>query len=415
MSTEEFVTRNYSLLNNLIIWGKVMKTNYARDSGRVWVSLGAHYGEDEIIDLPWLRRRGGKDWEWWAPEVGEQVLILAPGGRVERAVIIGSLPYRGDKLTMIDQSARKFNRSQGGEAENNPNNESKKLLEASKHVIRYEDETQITYDKETHQLKAELKAGKIKSGEESPVPVSDNDQASSTPTGIAITASAKDKEETLDVEIRDKIKFFAAAQDNQERVELSIKEKGGNKIVLKMHPKNGIELRYNTLALRIDPNGLVNLNATQLTINTSNPIDLTGSKTLRLHATQKIEIDSGGDLEIKAAKSLKFSAGEKIILDADKNIEVNSGKQLLLNASDDFKIKTDKSAELIAKSQIQLASELDLKLHSKVGQINLAADLGTLKLSGLLLKASGKNVAIEPKVGFSGLKAIPNTGVIVPG
>lgn len=41
--------------------------------------------------LPWMTRRAGGDLEWWAPEVGEQVLVIAPSGLLEAAVVLPAL------------------------------------------------------------------------------------------------------------------------------------------------------------------------------------------------------------------------------------------------------------------------------------------------------------------------------------
>lgn len=59
--------------------------------------------------LQWGVRRAGPDRTWWAPEVGEQVLILSPAGDLRQAVIVCSLwreayPPNGDAadLTRTD-------------------------------------------------------------------------------------------------------------------------------------------------------------------------------------------------------------------------------------------------------------------------------------------------------------------------
>lgn len=41
--------------------------------------------------LPWITRRAGGDIDWWAPEVGEQVLVIAPSGLMEDAFVIPAL------------------------------------------------------------------------------------------------------------------------------------------------------------------------------------------------------------------------------------------------------------------------------------------------------------------------------------
>lgn len=41
--------------------------------------------------IPWLTLRAGPDASWWAPEPGDQVLVLTPGGRGEQAVALPAL------------------------------------------------------------------------------------------------------------------------------------------------------------------------------------------------------------------------------------------------------------------------------------------------------------------------------------
>ncbi len=45
-------------------------------------------GERTSPWLPWVTRRSGGDVDWWAPEVGEQVEILAPNGEMNAARVI---------------------------------------------------------------------------------------------------------------------------------------------------------------------------------------------------------------------------------------------------------------------------------------------------------------------------------------
>jgi phage baseplate assembly protein V len=53
-------------------------------AARVQVAIG------ELVTgwIPWLTLRAGPDASWWAPEPGEQVLVLTPGGRGEQAVAL---------------------------------------------------------------------------------------------------------------------------------------------------------------------------------------------------------------------------------------------------------------------------------------------------------------------------------------
>lgn len=43
--------------------------------------------------IPWTAMRAGPDRQWSAPEVGEQVIVAAPGGDLAQGVVIGSI-YR---------------------------------------------------------------------------------------------------------------------------------------------------------------------------------------------------------------------------------------------------------------------------------------------------------------------------------
>lgn len=61
-------------LANLIRAGRIAQADYVR--ARVRVRIG-----DLLTGwLPWLTHRAGGDRSWWAPEVGEQVLVLSPDG-----------------------------------------------------------------------------------------------------------------------------------------------------------------------------------------------------------------------------------------------------------------------------------------------------------------------------------------------
>jgi phage baseplate assembly protein V len=141
---EENIAKNNRLIHNMVLWGQVKKTDYSFDTGRVWVSLGETYkksegADEDLIALPWLRRRGGKDWEWWPPEEGEQVLILAPGGKVERGVIIGSLPYLDMPNSMINI--------------HRPDGTAPATQLEDIHAIRYQDETEVSYNKTNKSMK----------------------------------------------------------------------------------------------------------------------------------------------------------------------------------------------------------------------------------------------------------------------
>ena len=69
----------------LIRYGTVAEADYA--AARVRVAMGA-----AVTDwLPWITLRAGNDRTWWAPEVGEQVLLLSPSGDTGQGVVLGSI------------------------------------------------------------------------------------------------------------------------------------------------------------------------------------------------------------------------------------------------------------------------------------------------------------------------------------
>lgn len=41
--------------------------------------------------IPWVTHRAGPDRDWWAPEVGEQVVLLAPSGELTQALAMPAL------------------------------------------------------------------------------------------------------------------------------------------------------------------------------------------------------------------------------------------------------------------------------------------------------------------------------------
>ena len=74
-------------LSNLVMLGQVAELDAAR--ARVRVQAGP------ILTawLPFATVRAGLDRTWHAPEPGEQVVLVAPGGDLNQAVVVGSL-YR---------------------------------------------------------------------------------------------------------------------------------------------------------------------------------------------------------------------------------------------------------------------------------------------------------------------------------
>ena len=62
-------------VSNLIRPGVVEAADY--DAALLRVRLDENWVTDW---LPWLTRRAGGDVDWWAPEIGEQVVVLSPMG-----------------------------------------------------------------------------------------------------------------------------------------------------------------------------------------------------------------------------------------------------------------------------------------------------------------------------------------------
>jgi len=120
------------MLGNVVRMGVIAAVNPAHADGpRATVNLG-----DLTTDwLPFATLRAGLDRSWWAPEPGEQVLVLAPSGDLSQGVIALSVfqdahPPNADRVTV--------------------------------HRATYQDGTVVEYDRETHALAATLgAAGKI--------------------------------------------------------------------------------------------------------------------------------------------------------------------------------------------------------------------------------------------------------------
>ncbi len=70
---------------NLIRIGAVESVDVGAARAKVVV------GPITTAPLPWLTRRAGADRDWWAPSLGEQVVVLAVGGDLAQGVILPAL------------------------------------------------------------------------------------------------------------------------------------------------------------------------------------------------------------------------------------------------------------------------------------------------------------------------------------
>ncbi|MDC9821959.1 MULTISPECIES: phage baseplate assembly protein V [Pectobacterium] len=82
MKTQATLTEIQRLLRNMIRVGVVTHVNTADVLCRVQT------GEMTTGWLNWLTRRAGRSRDWWAPSIGEQVLILSIGGELDTAFVL---------------------------------------------------------------------------------------------------------------------------------------------------------------------------------------------------------------------------------------------------------------------------------------------------------------------------------------
>lgn len=115
-------------LRNMIRTGIIVETDL--NAGRCRVQTGGMCTDW----LQWLTHRAGRSRTWWAPSVGEQVLILAVGGELDTAFVLPGI-YSGD----------------------NP----APSASADALHIRFPDGAVIEYEPETSALTVTLKAGKL--------------------------------------------------------------------------------------------------------------------------------------------------------------------------------------------------------------------------------------------------------------
>ncbi|MDA8444760.1 phage baseplate assembly protein V [Paracidovorax valerianellae] len=72
-------------IENLARMGTVMAVRHAKPA-----RCRVHVGENTTDWLPWLagRAAGKKGSDWWPPVVGEQCLVIAPGGDLAQGVVL---------------------------------------------------------------------------------------------------------------------------------------------------------------------------------------------------------------------------------------------------------------------------------------------------------------------------------------
>lgn len=72
-------------LSNLVHYGTVEAADYAKARLRIRI------GPNVTAWIPWTAGRAGGDRSWHPPEIGEQVVLVAPGGDLNQGCVIGSV------------------------------------------------------------------------------------------------------------------------------------------------------------------------------------------------------------------------------------------------------------------------------------------------------------------------------------
>jgi phage baseplate assembly protein V len=85
-------------LSNTIRPGTVLEADYAKARLRVTM------GNNTSAWLPWLTSRAGEDRTWHAPEVGEQVIVMSPGGELSAGYVMPGGVYKNDYPANADKA-----------------------------------------------------------------------------------------------------------------------------------------------------------------------------------------------------------------------------------------------------------------------------------------------------------------------
>ncbi len=100
-------------LQNIIRIGTIAEADYAHARVRVAIS--------ELVTgwLPWIISRAGSAVEWWAPSVGEQVIVLSPGGDLAQGIVLPAIYQASTPPTDTDPDVRKVTYPDGTTIEYN--------------------------------------------------------------------------------------------------------------------------------------------------------------------------------------------------------------------------------------------------------------------------------------------------------
>jgi phage baseplate assembly protein V len=95
-------------LNNVLRKGVIEEADY--DTARVRVRSG-----DLLTGwLPWITRRASNDADWWAPEVGEQVMLMSPAGDPAQGVVQPAIYQQAHPAPENRETVRRIDFKDGG-------------------------------------------------------------------------------------------------------------------------------------------------------------------------------------------------------------------------------------------------------------------------------------------------------------
>lgn len=101
-------------LDNLIRYGTLEQADYPKALCRVRFADGNLSGW-----LPFLTRRAGGDAEWWAPDIGERVMVFSPGGEIESGAVLTGLFHDGQPAPAADPALHVIRYKNGDVIEHN--------------------------------------------------------------------------------------------------------------------------------------------------------------------------------------------------------------------------------------------------------------------------------------------------------
>lgn len=96
-------------LSNVLLMGVIVDADYER----ALVKVAA--GTLETGWLCWITTRAGNDIDYWAPEIGEQVMVMSPTGDVERGVVMPAIYQNKFPATDQRETLRRIRFSDGAD------------------------------------------------------------------------------------------------------------------------------------------------------------------------------------------------------------------------------------------------------------------------------------------------------------